>query len=289
VAAGGPRAQEPTAVRAIRGTRGRARADPRGALGRSTREQRGAGGGLDSTDPAEAWVEKEGRKSVGKNGKTRVLLVDDHLLFTDIMRTALEGLGMEVLEPVTTATDAIRAALRERPDLILMDLKLPRGQEIEAGRAILREMPDVKVVAVTESRNPRNAMDAIRAGFRGFVTKSNAMSEFESSIRAVLDGQVLVPDGFRGPRIQDLGNQDGERRHAALLLGQLTSRELEILSHLAGGASGATIADRLTISQNTVRTHIQSLLSKLQVHSRLEAAAFAVRHGVVVVRSRTSA
>jgi two-component system nitrate/nitrite response regulator NarL len=226
---------------------------------------------------------------VRKNGKTRVLLVDDHVLFTDIMRTALEGLGMEVLEPVTTATDAIRAALRERPDLVLMDLKLPRGQEIEAGRAILREMPDVKVVAVTESRNPRNAMDAIRAGFRGFVTKSNAMSEFESSIRAVLDGQVLVPDGFRGPRIQDLGNQDGERRHAALLLGQLTSRELEILSHLAGGASGATIAERLTISQNTVRTHIQSLLSKLQVHSRLEAAAFAVRHGVVVVRSRTSA
>jgi two-component system, NarL family, nitrate/nitrite response regulator NarL len=232
---------------------------------------------------------QKGRKSVGKNGKTRVLLVDDHVLFTDIMRMALEGLGMDVLEPVTTAADAVRAAGRDGPDLVLMDLKLPGGQAVEAGRAILREMPDVKVVAVTESRNPSYAKDAIRAGFQGFVTKSNTLSEFESSIRAVLDGQVLVPHGFRGPKIQDLGEQDGERRHAALLLRQLTSRELEILSLLAEGANSAAIAERLTISQNTVRTHIQSVLSKLQVHSRLEAAAFAVRHGVVVVRSRTSA
>jgi two-component system, NarL family, nitrate/nitrite response regulator NarL len=231
------------------------------------------------------------RVSRSSNGfkKTRVLLVDDHKLFTDIMRMALEDLGMEVLEPVTTAAQAVKAATREGPDLVLMDLRLPGGQEIDAGRAILRELPDAKVVAVTESRNPRGAKDAIRAGFQGFVTKSNTMSEFESSIRAVLDGQVLFPDGFRGPRIQDLSQRDGEGRHATLLLRQLTSRELEILGHLADGASGATIAERLTISENTVRTHIQSLMGKLQVHSRLEAAAFAIRHGVIVVRRRNSA
>jgi two-component system nitrate/nitrite response regulator NarL len=210
--------------------------------------------------------------------KIRVLLVDDHRLFNDVMRMALEELGMEVLEAASTAGEGIDAARRDRPDVVLMDLGLPDQDGLTAGRTILNEMPDMKIIAVTASADHRHAQDAIRAGFRAYVMKSSTLSEFESSIRAVLDGHVVVP---RRLAQATAGETTEEQRHAELLLRQLTPREREVLHLLAEGLSSAAIARYLSISPNTVRTHIQSLMGKLQVHSRLEAAAFAVRHRVL--------
>ena len=117
-------------------------------------------------------------------------------------------------------------------------------------------------------------------GFDGYVTKDAQIDQFKSSIKTVVDGQVVVPRRAARPVA---GARSPEEQHAYLLASQLTAREREILALLAEGMDGVEIAKKLSVTKNTVRTHIQNILSKLQVHSRLEAAAFAVRYGLVQV------
>lgn len=179
-----------------------------------------------------------------------------------------------------SAREALEAARRIRPDLVLMDLGLPDEGGASVGRKILGELPDTKVVAVTAMNDFQAVRDAMRSGFSGYVTKDTPIAQFVGSLRAALDGQVVIP-----PRLarQAGGADTPEERQAALLVQQLTPREREVVALLAEGASGQEIARRLSISRNTVRTHIQNILTKFQVHSRLEAVTFAVRHGVVSV------
>jgi two-component system, NarL family, nitrate/nitrite response regulator NarL len=122
------------------------------------------------------------------------------------------------------------------------------------------------------------AQEALQIGFRGYLTKSAPVAQFVNSVLAVLDGQLVVPHRL-GPAGDAAQDEDTE-----LLVAQLTARERQVLALLVRGASGAEIASELGISRNTVRTHVQSILTKLQVHSRLEAATFAVRHRFIEVR-----
>lgn len=182
---------------------------------------------------------------------------------------------MSVVGVAPTAGEAFMAFERERPDVVLMDLGLPDQSGLEAGRQILERFPDTKVVALT-ARGDHGALDEARkAGFVGFITKNSGVSEFVQAVKAVVGGQVALPRRVspRNGRVEDDG--------PALLAEQLTPREREVLALLVQGASGEAISKPLGISPNTVRTHVQSILTKLQVHSRLEAAAFAVRHHLV--------
>jgi DNA-binding NarL/FixJ family response regulator len=208
----------------------------------------------------------------------KVLIVDDHALFSEALRPLLEQNGMEVLGIAGTGTDALAAARRERPDVVLVDLGLPDMPGLALGREILEEHPETKVLAVTAMDHARIAREVLQAGFHGFLTKDTPLPRFIKSVKAVMEGQVInLPrrDGAR-PAVGD-----EEQRDAALLAGQLTPRELEVLEILVRGGSNAEIARELGLSPNTVRTHVQSILTKLQVRSRLEAAAFAVRFGIV--------
>jgi two-component system, NarL family, response regulator LiaR len=208
----------------------------------------------------------------------RVLIIDDHRLFSEVIRSTLEGMGMEVLGSATTGSEGLDMARRERPDVVLVDIGLPDESGLSVGKKILEALPETKVVAVTSLIDPRAAAEAVRLGFRAYVTKDTPVNQFVSWIQAVLDGAEVTPPqlarhaaGYRTP----------EEQHAAILIKQLTDRERQVLQLLAEGSSGVQIAARLSISPNTVRTHVQSILTKLQVHSRLEAAAFAVRHGLI--------
>jgi len=209
---------------------------------------------------------------------TTILIVDDHRLFADVVGRALEQLGARIVGPVGTVADAVEAVERERPDLVLLDLGLPDGTGLDAGRAILAAHPGIAVVALTASTDPRAATEAVKAGFRGFVPKDARIPSVMSAINGALAGRVVVirpPARTSGPR---------STRNSSLtspLTTGLTPREREILELIVAGSGSRTIADRLHISTNTVRTHVQSVLTKLQVHSRLEAAAFAIRHGLV--------
>ncbi len=185
---------------------------------------------------------------------------------------------MEVLGSAGTGSEGLDVARRERPDVVLVDIGLPDESGLTIGKRILDEMPDTKIVAVTSLIDPRAVAEAVRLGFRGYVTKDTPVNQFVTSIRAVLDGNVIMPKQLARAAA---GDRSPEEQHADMLVKQLTDRERQVLQLLAEGSSGVQIAARLSISPNTVRTHVQSILTKLQVHSRLEAAAFAVRHGLI--------
>lgn len=231
------------------------------------------------------WV--GGRGDAGKSGDDgdegeaiRVLIVDDHKLFADALRPILESHGITVLGVAGSGREALEAARRERPDIVLMDLGLPDERGIDAGRKILGELADVKVIAVTAMDEPAVVREAVGAGFQGYLTKDLSVPQFIRSIRAAAENQVVIP---RRLARAAAGSRSEEDVEALLLARQLTNRERQVLAMLVEGAQSSEIARRLWVSPRTVRTHVHNILTKLQVHSRLQAAAFAIRNGIVKV------
>jgi DNA-binding NarL/FixJ family response regulator len=195
------------------------------------------------------------------------------------LRSALREHGFEVVGIATSGRGAVSAARGTRPDAVLMDIGLPDIDGLTAGERILAEQPDIKLLALTGLEDRVAIRDAIRIGFHGYVMKHASISEVVASIVAVARSQVVLPQRVASAvfRPERGGKPDG---NGDILRKKLTEREREILRLLTQGASGSAIAKRLFLSPNTVRTHVQNILSKLQVHTRLEAVAFATRHGL---------
>jgi two-component system, NarL family, nitrate/nitrite response regulator NarL len=199
--------------------------------------------------------------------------VDDHRLFADAIRVTVSEMGMSVLGVYATAESGLAGAREHHPDMVLLDLGLPDRPGLDLGREILDEMPGTKVVALTALEDEKSIQDAHKAGFHGYLTKQTEAGRFRRALQSVEDGQTVFPSPPAG--------RNRGRSADQLLAEQLTAREVEVLQLLAEGASSGRISEQLGVSPNTVRTHVQGILSKLQVHSRLEAAAFAVRLGLV--------
>jgi two-component system, NarL family, nitrate/nitrite response regulator NarL len=200
------------------------------------------------------------------------------MLFAEALRLSIEDSGLSVTHVATTGEEAIAEVDRSRPDVILMDIGLPDQSGLLAGRTILERHPDAKIIALT-ALSDRSAVDqALRIGFAGYLTKDTPVAEFVNAVRSAIDGHVVVPQ-----RLAPTRRPSQAEAEIALMASQLSPREREVLALLVQGASGKTVAATLSISLNTVRTHVQNILTKLQVHSRLEAATFAVRHGIVQV------
>ena len=201
-------------------------------------------------------------------------MVNDDRLLAEAVRDMLTGEGMEVSVVSEAADDALETARSLSPDLVLIDPAFG-GAGIGLGRAILRELPRTRVLALTHARQGPTVDAVLDAGFHGCISTRVSLRQFVEAIRAASSGKVVVPSSHA------TGN--GHPKTADLLANQLSPRERELLALLVEGASSGQIAERLSLSPNTVRTHIQSILTKLQVHSRLEAASFAFRHGIVKV------
>jgi DNA-binding NarL/FixJ family response regulator len=195
----------------------------------------------------------------------------------------LQEHGIHVLGIAGSGSEALDIARRDAPDVALVDIGLPDQSGLIVGSELMVECPDAKVIALTALDDSQVVKEAVRLGFHGYLMKDASASQFISAIEAVVEGQAVF--SHRLGRSASAGRTPAERE-AALLAQQLSPRELEVLELLAEGASGRQIATGLHISPNTVRTHVQSILTKLQVHSRLQAVAFAVRHGLVK-RSRS--
>jgi two-component system nitrate/nitrite response regulator NarL len=172
----------------------------------------------------------------------------------------------------------VNAAAEHSPDLILLDIGLPDGSGLDVGKHILDADPSAKIIALTALEDPLLAREAVEAGFHGYLTKHTPVERFVTSIAAAVQGQIVMATGVARAAAAGRSSTDHE---VAFLADQLTKRERAVLALLVDGLRSNEIAERLGISPNTVRTHVQSILSKLQVHSRLEAASFAVRHGIV--------
>ena len=203
------------------------------------------------------------------------LVVDGSRLFAEAVTPLLEDVGFRV-SVATTAIDAFRSIEGLPPDLVLVDMSLPDDEGISLGTRFRAIRPGAVVIGVTTGTDERRARECRRAGFQGCISKDTSVARFMAHVRTALEGQRIRPRS-----VVANGGGDVRRTGIDLLASQLTNRELEVLAMLVEGASGHEIAQRCQISPNTVRTHVQSVLTKLQVHSRLEAAAFAVRHGLV--------
>lgn len=233
------------------------------------------------TPPREAAVEFSPRPPHADgtaNRPMRVLIVDDHRLFADALRPLLEANGVTVVGTATTARDAMALVRETAPDLVLLDLGLPDADGPEFGARILRERPIVKVLALDGLNHPYVIRDVIQAGFHGYLTKDIAAAQLIQAIRAALDGQVTIPHRLASAAA---GARSSVEHAADTRMSRLTRRETEVLALLVEGVHTKKIAEQLSLSANTVRTHIQSILGKLGVHSRLEVVTFAVRHGLV--------
>lgn len=214
----------------------------------------------------------------------RVLIIDDHKLFAEAITPTLEESGIEVLEAVTSGREGIEAARIHKPDIALVDMNLPDSSGLEVGRKILEEGFETKLIAVTSLDDPEIVKEAMKIGFHGYVTKDTPLSQFLASIQFVIQGQTVLPQRSSA---RAAGARTAEEEDALLRSKFLTTRELEVLSLLTEGASSKEVARRLHVSQNTVRSHVQNILSKLGVHSRLEAAAFAVKYRLVKTNAKS--
>ena len=222
---------------------------------------------------------------IARPSSIRVLLVDDHRLLTD----ALSGLlsrepDIEVCGVAGTVAEA-REAARQPMDVALMDYVLPDGTGAEATREIKRRWPSAKVVVLTGLLDDETMLDAVAAGADGYLTKDRAATEVVQAVRAAHAGEMLLPRAVA----YQLAQRVGAARQASethIDVHDLTPRELEVLRALVGGRSSREICAELYISPNTLRTHVQNLLNKLRVHSKLEAVAVALRQQLVEMPSR---
>ena len=204
-----------------------------------------------------------------------VLLVDDHDMVAESFRRALAAAGdIEIIGIAATAADAIALALDRPPDVILMDYVLPDADGATTARAILAELPDTKILLLTGSEDSEMLFAAFDAGCVGYLEKTHALGELVAAVYSAAAGVVVLsPEQMR--RLAAVP------RAATVDPSLLTAREREILDLLGEGLTNPAIAERLELSVNTVRTHVQTVLRKLGAHSKLQAVAVATKNGLL--------
>jgi len=206
-----------------------------------------------------------------------VLLIVDRGMFAEALSSVLVDRDVEVVGIVYRPDDVVEAAASTRPSVVVVDMESRIGQRLDVGRAVRRAAPEAKVIALTPRSDGGLVQQAAALGFHGSLNKDADTGALVTTIRKVADGGPMVTPG--SPRSVGKGSPD--ERLSELLISQLTPRELEVIRLMATAASSQEIGSRLSISVNTVRSHIQSIFTKLQVHSRLGAVAFAAAHDLL--------
>ncbi len=209
-------------------------------------------------------------------GTTRILVVDDHLSFADLLAAALESVpGMACVGTASTAQQAISMAGRLKPDIVIMDIQMPRQDGLVATRKIREALPEIIIVVVTAYRDQSWIARAAQAGASGFIPKNGSLSEMIGVLGRVRQGQMLVaPSAFRG-------SAELTPRPATELRPSLTARELEVLSYLGQGMPTQSISRVMGISLHTCRGYMKSLHCKLGVSTQLEAVIKAKNLGLI--------
>ena len=207
----------------------------------------------------------------------RVLVVDDHSLFRDGIASMLRAAGMVVVGEARDGVGAISEAHRLKPDVILMDIDMPVMNGIDATRRIMQELPDMKVVMLTVSQEDTHLIEALRAGAKGYLLKSLGSNEFLSLLNNLEKGLPPIPDVMTARLVAHVANSASKTEPRS---DNLSERETEILALVGLGLTNKMIAERVGVSENTVKYHVKNILQKLHMKGRAEAAAYAVRHRI---------
>jgi DNA-binding NarL/FixJ family response regulator len=205
--------------------------------------------------------------------KTRILLVDDHAVVREGLASLLQRQGdLLVVAEAADGASAIRLYRQHRPDLVVLDLRLPDMDGVAVTAAIRAEFPQARLLVLSSFDGDEDIYRALKAGARAYVLKDSTREELLAAVRAVAAGQ------------RSLSTAVAERLAERVAGSELTPRELAVLRQIVGGRSNKQIAAALSVSEGTVKTHVKSILAKLGVEDRTEAAVLALRRGLVVTR-----
>jgi DNA-binding NarL/FixJ family response regulator len=202
------------------------------------------------------------------------VVADDQRVVREGLATLLGLLpGIEVLAAASDGEEAIALVERLRPDVVLMDLRMPRCDGVEATRLLRERVPDSKVIVLTTYADDRSVLEALRAGARGFLTKDAGAEEIERAIAAVVRGEAAIDPAVQHHLVEAVA-VGPELPHG------LTPREAEVLTLIAEGLTNAEIAERLVVAEATVKSHVNHVFTKTGVRDRAQAVTYAYRHGL---------
>ncbi len=216
----------------------------------------------------------------GRRSLARVLIVDDH----EVVRRGLRGMlsgerDLQIVGEAAEGGEALAVCRRERPDVVLMDVRMPGMDGLEATRAIKHEFPTTSVLMVTMQEDPDYLYEALQAGASGYLLKDASRTELLRAVRGVLAGEPLLSQTMAGQLLRRLASES--RAGSAPATEHLTPRELEVLRLVARGQTNREIAASLSLAAGTVKVHVQHLISKLGVSDRAQAAVRGVELGLV--------
>jgi DNA-binding NarL/FixJ family response regulator len=222
-------------------------------------------------------------KTDGERMTIKVLIADDHKLFRQgligLMKTR-EDL-VEVIGEAETGEEAIQLAEKLNPDVILMDIYMPQLDGLQAAKEIHRRFPKIAVVMLTSSERDGHLYEAAQVGVAGYLLKSLDASELFDLLNGITNGETAMTRAMASRLLKSVANRMADEEKGEQ---SLTERELFVLRLVASGASNHQIAEKLTISINTVKSHIKNILEKLQLENRTQAATYALKHGLVSPR-----
>jgi two-component system NarL family response regulator len=215
----------------------------------------------------------------------RVLVVDDHAVFRRGLQMVLEQEpDIEVVGEAGDGAEAVTMAANTAPDIVLLDVRMPKRGGIDACMAIKDAVPSVSIIMLTISDEEADLYDAIKAGAVGYLLKDIPIDEVATAVRAVRGGQSYISPSMASKLLTEFATmvrRSDERQQ--LPAPKLTDREMEVLKLVAKGLNNRDIAKQLFISENTVKNHIRNILEKLQLHSRMEAVVYAVREKLLEI------
>lgn len=211
----------------------------------------------------------------------RVLIADDHALFRDGLRSLLEAHGIEVLAEAKNGNEAVELARLHRPDVVLMDLMMPQTNGLAATRLISAEMPEVRVVVLTASEDDADLFEAVKSGAQGYLPKSLEAEELFSFLDGVVKDEPALTPVLARKVLGEFARAPQEPAQQPVT-STLTERERDVLELMVGGVtSNRELAEKLFVSENTVKYHLRNILDKLHLNNRAQVVAYAVRHGLV--------
>jgi DNA-binding NarL/FixJ family response regulator len=211
----------------------------------------------------------------------RVLIADDHPLFRDGLRSLLEARGIDVVGEATNGREAVARAKHLRPDVVLMDLNMPEMNGLAATRLLSAELEGVKVVVLTASEDDADLFEAIKSGAQGYIFKNLASDEFFRLLEGVARGDPALTPNLARKLLGEFARPPAPERSDPELPEPLTDRERDVLGLLVQGVTAnRELAERLVVSENTVKYHLRNILAKLHVQNRAQVVAYAMRHGI---------